>query len=311
MQNIKKEKNLIKSDKKFKSGFVAVAGRTNVGKSTLINNILGQKILAVSPKAQTTRKKINCIYNDHNSQIVFMDIPGFLKPKTLLTEKLNNLILRTLKDADIIIMMADASAGIGSGDIFVYEKIKDSGKPFFFVLNKTDLVSSEKIAEEKKKLSGLDADKAIIEISALKKTNIIKFIEKIKLFLPENIPYFSDDILTDTPVREIAAEIIREKLIGLLNEELPHSVNIEIEKFEEATDKKNLVKISAIIYVAKKSHKAIIIGKAGNILKKAGTQARLEIEKLLGNKIFLELWVKIRENWAMNEKDLKEFGLTN
>lgn len=311
MQNLKKEAGINKRSKNFKSGFVAIAGRTNVGKSTLINNILGQKILAVSSRAQTTRKKINCIYNDHDSQIIFMDIPGFLKPKTLLTEKLNNLILKTLKDADIVAMVMDVSAGIGSGDVFVFEKIKDSGKPFLFVLNKTDLAGSEKIAKEKEKLSSLDKEKEIIEISALKKTNIKKFIEKIKLFLPGNTPYFPDDILTDSPVRDITAEIIREKLISLLNEELPHSVTIEIEKFDDTADTKNLVRISAIIYVAKKSHKAIIIGKGGSILKKAGTQARLEIEKLLDSKVFLELWVKTRENWAMNEKDLREFGLTN
>ena len=311
MQNIEKEKNMVQKEIVFKSGFVAIAGRTNVGKSTLINNILGQKVLATSSKAQTTRKRANCIYNDNNSQIIFVDIPGFLKPKTLLTEKLNNLILKTLNDADLIIMMTDASSGIGSGDFFVYEKIKNLNKPVIFVLNKIDAVGKEKIKEEKRKLKESDLIKDIIEISALRKTNIPVLIEKVKNFLPECPPYFPDDILTDTPVKEISAEIIREKLISLLNEELPHTVAVEIDKFEEDLSGKNITKISAIIYVSKKSHKSMIIGKSGRILKEAGTQSRLEIEELMGNRVFLELWVKVRENWTMNEKDLKEFGFIN
>ncbi|MDD3520578.1 MAG: GTPase Era [Actinomycetota bacterium] len=311
MQDINKKKRISEKDKEFKAGFVAIAGRTNVGKSTLINNILGQKILATSSKAQTTRKRVNCIYNDYNSQIVFVDIPGFLKPKTLLTEKLNNLILRTAGDADLLLMMFDISSGIGSGDFFVYEKIKSLNKPIIFVLNKIDKAGKEKIIQEKEKLNVFDLKKDVIEVSALRKKNIDILIERIKTFLPESAPYFPDDILTDIPVKEIAAEIIREKLISLLSEELPHTIAVEIDKFEEAEGKKNLTKISAIIYVSKKSHKSMIIGKSGHILKEAGTQSRLEIEELLGNKVFIELWVKVRENWTMNEKDLKEFGLIN
>ncbi len=308
MQDIKKEGNITDKGLVFKSGFVAIAGRANVGKSTLVNNILGQKVLATSSKPQTTRKRTNCIYNDKNSQIIFVDIPGFLKPKTLLTEKLNNLILKTLNDADLIIMMADVSSGIGTGDFFVYDKIRDLGKPVIFVLNKIDEAGRKKIMEEKEKIAGIAPKEDIIEVSALKKKNIPVLIEKIKTFLPECAPYFPDDILTDIPVREIAAEIIREKLISLLSEELPHTITVEIDKFEEADVKKNLTKISAIIYVSKKSHKSMIIGKSGHVLKEAGTQSRIEIEELLGNKVFLEMWVKVRENWTMSEKDLKEFG---
>ena len=311
MQDIKKEKNVPDRDLTFRSGFVTIAGRANVGKSTLINNIIGQKVLATSSKPQTTRKRTNCIYNDNNSQIIFVDIPGFLKPKTLLTEKLNNLIQKTLSDVDLVIMMTDVSAGVGTGDFFVYEKIKNSGKPVIYVLNKIDEAGKEKIKQEKEKLLELSPEKDIVEISALRKINIPVLIEKIKTFLPKCAPYFPDDILTDVPVREIAAEIIREKLISLLSEELPHTIAVEIDKFEEASGKKNIIRISAIVYVSRKSHKSMIIGKSGHVLKEAGTQSRIEMEELLGNRVFLEMWVKVRENWTMNEKDLKEFGFVN
>lgn len=297
----------------FKSGFVALVGRTNVGKSTLINNIIGSKIVITSSKAQTTRNRVNCIYNEDRSQIIFIDIPGFLKPKTLLTEKLNRLIVDTLKDADVIVVLADIAAGIGSGDFFVFDKVKEEGKPLILVLNKIDLVSKDKIKLEMEKIKDLNYFDSIIEISALKGINIDKLISEIKRFLPEGPAYYPSDIISDRPIRNIVEDIIREKLINKLSEEIPHSIAVEIERFEEGRDKNgnSITRIAALVYVQKKSHKKIVIGKSGRILKEVGIEARKEIEELLGNKVFLELWIKVKENWTMDENVLKELGYSN
>jgi GTP-binding protein Era len=297
----------------FKSGFVALAGRTNVGKSTLINNIIGSKIVITSSKAQTTRNRVNCVYNEEKTQIIFVDIPGFLKPKTLLTEKLNRLIVDTLKDADVIVVLVDIAAGIGSGDLFVFDKVKGENKPLILVLNKIDLVSKEKIELEMEKIKDLNYFDSIVEISALKGINIDKLINEIKKYLPEGPVYYPNDIISDRPIRNIVEDIIREKLINKLSEEIPHSIAVEIERFEEGKDKNgnSITRIAALIYVQKKSHKKIVIGKSGRILKEVGIEARKEIEELLGNKVFLELWIKVKENWTMDENVLKELGYSN
>jgi len=216
----------------FKSGFVALAGRTNVGKSTLINNILGSKIVITSEKAQTTRNRINCIYNDDNSQIVFIDIPGFLKPKNLLTEKLNKLIAKTINDADIVLAVVDVSTGIGKGDFFIFEKLKEINKPVVLLLNKIDLSSKRNIEIEIDKVKEFDFFKDILLISALEDKNFNQLLSTVKKYLPVGMAFYPDDILSDRPVRSIAEDIIREKLITKLEDELPHSVTVEIDKFE-------------------------------------------------------------------------------
>ena len=245
--------------------------------------------------------------------MILTDIPGFLKPKNLLTEKLNGLILSTLKESDIILAVVDVYEGIGKGDYFVFENLKNQNKPVILALNKIDMVNASRLKEEKEKLKEFDFFKEIISISALEGKNIKLLIRLIKRYLPEGPAYFPDDILSDRPLRNIVEDIIREKLISKLNEELPHSVNVEIERFEDRTTnlKEKITSISANIFVQKKSHKSIIIGKQGSFLKECGQKARLEIEELIGNKVFLELWVKVRENWTKDENALRDFGYGN
>lgn len=294
----------------FKSGFVALAGRTNVGKSTLINNILGSKILITSEKAQTTRNRINCIFNDNNSQIVFVDIPGFLKPKTLLTEKLNKLIYKTINDSDLILVIVDASTGIGKGDFFIFEKLKEVNKPVILLINKIDITSKKSIESELDKVKDLDIFKEIILISALKDKNFDELLTAVKKHLPTGPAFFPDDILSDRPVRNIAEDIIREKLISKLEDELPHLIAVEIDKFEEGftRGREKIVRISAVIFTQRKAHKSIIIGKDGSLLKEIGMKARIELEEFLDSKVHLELWVKVREDWTKDEAALKDFG---
>jgi GTP-binding protein Era len=294
----------------FKSGFVALAGRTNVGKSTLINNIVGSKIVITSEKAQTTRNRINCIYNDENSQIIFIDIPGFLKPKSLLTEKLNKLVSKTLNDADLVLAVVDVSTGIGKGDFFIFEKLKEINKPVILLMNKIDLSSKKNIEIEIDKVKEFDFFKDILLISALEDSNFNQLLSAVKKYLPEGMAFYPDDILSDRPVRNIAEDIIREKLISKLEDELPHSVTVEIDKFEEGVtkSKEKIVRINAIIFTQRKAHKSMIIGKNGSLLKEIGTQARLELEEFLGSKVHIEIWVKVREDWTEDEAALKEFG---
>ena len=294
----------------FKSGFVALAGRTNVGKSTLINNIIGSKIVITSEKAQTTRNRINCIYNDDNSQIVFIDIPGFLKPKNLLTEKLNKLIAKTINDADIVLAIVDVSTGIGKGDFFIFEKLKEINKPVVLLINKIDLSSKRNIEIELDKIKEIGFFKDILLVSALEDKNFSQLLSTIKKYLPDGAAFYPDDILSDRPVRSIAEDIIREKLITKLEDELPHSVTVEIDKFEEGRtkNKDKIVRINAIIFTQRTSHKSMIIGKNGSLLKEIGTMARLELEGFLDSKVHLELWVKVREDWTKDEAALKEFG---
>ncbi len=295
---------------KFKSGFVVLVGRANVGKSTFINRVIGQKVSITSKKAQTTRHKFNCIFNDKDAQIIFVDCPGFLKPKNILTKKLNSLILTALSDVDVIIDMVDVDAGIGSGDHFVFDLIKKYSKPKILLLNKTDIVPKKKIANELVKLKEIDFFEEIIPVSAQTGDNIDSTIKIIKKYLPEGPMYYPDDILTDTPLRKIVADIVREKLMESLLDEIPHSITTEIESFEETKTKdgKELVKIECVIIAEKESHKAIIIGKKGSFLKKIGQSARLEIEEIVGKKVFLNLWVKINKNWTKDENALKILG---
>lgn len=294
----------------FKSGFVGLIGRTNVGKSTLINKILNKKIVITSEKAQTTRDKINCILNTKNSQIIFVDCPGFFKPKNLLGKKLYNTVLSVINDADVIVAVVDVAGGIGSGDYFVMERIKGKSLPKFLLLNKIDLVSEERLREEKEKIKDFNFFNHVIEVSAKTGENIDNFLKLLKSRLPEGPEYFEKDITTDQPVEKIVSEIVREKLFENLSQEIPHSINVSVERFKETTDSKGkkLIKISCNIYIEKKSQKAIVIGREGNVLKKTGTEARLELEKLLESKVFLELWVKVEKNWTKSELSLNRFG---
>ncbi len=400
--------------KSFKSGYIGLVGRTNVGKSTLINKIFDRNIVITSDKAQTTRSRINCIYNTEEAQAIFVDCPGFFKPRNLLGEKLNRIIFQVLDDVDIIIAMVDFPGGIGAGDYYVFEQIKKKHVPKILILNKIDLLNTAgkySIQEAISKIkSELDFFEEIIPVSAATGENLEKLLKILIGKLPEGPMYYPSGMVTDMPVNKMIAEIIREKLSANLFDELPHSINVEVvnlqkkwtgaekrtgaeQEFEQGmeqvseieqkagmeqvpgkeqkagveqmleieqwtgaeqvlqmkqetgieqglkmqrgfdmgqetgteqgleikrgmettnvtADSKNgnLIMIECNIYVEKKSHKAMIIGKSGSMLKKIGMLSRLDIEKLLGLKVFLRLWVKVEENWTRKESYLDRFG---
>lgn len=296
--------------KSHRSGYIGVVGRTNVGKSTLINSLLRQKVVITSDKPQTTRRKINCILNLDDSQLIFTDSPGFFKPKNLFIKNLNQTADSVFADTDIIMVVVDIASGLGPGDAFVFEKLKDYKKPKILVLNKIDLVSSQKMEEMLEETKKLDVFDNVLGVSAVTGKNTDKLIRTLKGMLPEGPRYYPQSMSSDQPFKDTVSDIIREKFSLLLREELPHSINVEVESIEKEKTKKeqDIYKISCIIYVEKDSQKAIVIGKKGNVLKEAGKRARVELEELTGIKVFLEIWVKVAENWTKKEKDLRAFG---
>jgi len=298
----------------FKSGFIGLTGRTNVGKSTLINAILSKNVVITSDKPQTTRDRINCIYNTETAQAVFVDCPGFFKPKDLLGQKLNKIIYSVLEDVDIIVAMLDISENIGPGDKYVIERVKNRVQPKILVLNKTDLLPDKKKPCIADVVFGLRAEfgffENIIPVSAATGDNIDVLLGMLIEKLPEGPKYFPDGIITDMPAGKMISEIVREKLAENLFDELPHSVIVEVENIEKSRTKSsgNITKIECSIYVEKKSHKPIIIGKSGTMLKKVGQSAREKIEEMLGSRVYLQLWVKVMENWTKNENFLNKLG---
>lgn len=291
----------------FKSGFVTIIGRPNVGKSTLANAILGEKIAIMSDKPQTTRNRINAIHTDEECQIVFIDTPGLHKAKTKLGEFMVSSALDTLKEVDAVVFMVDDSDRIGPGDEFILEQLKAVKTPVILAINKVDLIDPDryvKIVENYKPYSFI---KEVINISALNNTNVDVLMGMIKKFLKEGPMYYPGDILTDQPEKAVVAEIIREKLLHYLDDEIPHGVAVEIESFKERRGQE-MIDIRATIICERDSHKGIIIGKNGRKLKGIGKSAREDIEHLLGVKIFLELWVKVRPGWRDSDTFLKNFG---
>lgn len=291
----------------FKSGFVTIIGRPNVGKSTLANAILGEKIAIMSDKPQTTRNRINAIHTDEECQIVFIDTPGLHKAKTKLGEFMVSSALDTLKEVDAIVFMVDDSDRIGAGDEFILEQLKGVKTPIILAINKVDLIDPDryvKIVENYKKYTFI---KEVINISALNNTNVDVLMGMIKKFIKEGPMYYPGDILTDQPEKAVVGEIIREKLLHYLDDEIPHGVAVEIESFKERRGQE-MIDIRATIICERDSHKGIIIGKNGRKLKGIGKSAREDIEHLLGVKVFLELWVKVRPGWRDSDTFLKNFG---
>ncbi len=293
---------------KIKSGVVALVARPNVGKSTLLNKILGQKIAIATPLRQTTRKNLKGIYTDYNSQIILIDTPGVHKPLNELGKYLSSQSKDALSDADLILFLVDSTEPSGLGDKWIWENyLKDLKTPILLVLNKVDLIKDL----EKRELNLFTYKKMIeknidsIKISAKTGRNIDDLIKKIKEYLPYGEKFYDDDTIADTNMREIASEIIREKIILNTKDEVPHSVAVVIENYkeEEKTDK-----ISAKIIVNNESQKGILIGKKGAMLKKIGTEARLELEKIVEKKVFLELFVKVQKNWLKNKEMIKTLG---
>ncbi|MBE7043437.1 MAG: GTPase Era [Ruminococcaceae bacterium] len=287
----------------FKSGFATVVGMPNVGKSTLINELVGQKISIVSNKPQTTRNQITAIYQDEESQIVFVDTPGVHKPKNKLGNFMVNAAFSALDDMDLVLFMVDATKQGDEQELI--QKLHASSAAVILVINKVDLVPKEKLLPLIQKYSDLCNFEAVIPISALKKDGIEELISVMKKFLPYGPRYFPDDMVTDQSERQIAAELIREKVLRFLSQEVPHGVAVEIEGMKTEGE---MCRINAVIYTEKASHKMILIGKNGAMMKKIGTSARKELERFLDCKVHLELWVKVKEDWRNNDYLIKNFG---
>lgn len=289
----------------MKSGFVSLTGRPNVGKSTLINALVGYKIAITSDKSGTTRNNIQGIYNDEESQIVFVDTPGIHKPRHKLGQRLNEEAYYSIDDVDVILLLVDVTEKIGSGDKYVIDKLKEIKKPVFLVLNKVDKIKKEKLFEIILSYNELYDFKEIIPVSALKKDGIEELIKTLKNYLPDSVKYFPDEDLTNTTLEFRISELVREKVLRLTNEEVPHAVTCVVENM---VIKKDKVLVDVTIVVERDSIKSIIIGKRGSMLKEIGSRARQDIEKMINKKVYLNIFVKTIKNWRDKEKYLREFG---
>lgn len=289
----------------YKSGFVALIGRPNVGKSTLMNHLIGQKIAITSNKPQTTRNKIQTVYTCNEGQIIFLDTPGIHKAKNRLGEYMVNVAEKTLNESDVVLWLVEPSTFIGAGERHITERLKNIKTPVILVINKTDTVKKEEV------LKFIDAYRKIydfaeiIPASALRGQNTDTIIEMIFKYLPYGPMYYDEDTVTDQPMRQLVAEIIREKALHTLNEEIPHGIAVTIEKMH---DRGKITDIEATIICEKDSHKGIIIGKHGAMLKKIGVNARYEIEHILENQVNLQLWVKVKKEWRDSDFLLKNYG---
>ena len=291
----------------FKSGFVCIVGRPNVGKSTLMNNVVGEKIAIMSDKPQTTRNTIQAVYTDEDCQIVFLDTPGIHKPKNKLGEFMVKSATDAFKNVDLVLFVVDDSKKIGPGDRKIIEDLKGIKTPVILVLNKIDKLEEAELFELMHLYSKEEVFKEIVPISALKGRNVNELLKVIGKYLEEGPKYFPDYMITDQPERVLVSELIREKVLHYLNDEVPHGVAVEVERMKSRNDK-DIVDISAVIYCERDSHKGIIIGKNGRKLKGIGKSAREDMELLLGSKINLQLWVKVKENWRNLQNYISDFG---
>lgn len=291
----------------YKSGFVTVIGRPNVGKSTLLNHIIGEKVSIISDKPQTTRNKIQLVYTTPEYQIVFLDTPGVQMPKNKLGEYMLKLSKSTLEEVDVITFMVDDSMETGKLDNYIIEELKTIDTPIILLINKIDKLSKEDIAKLILKYDKMEMFHEIIPISAINGENILVYVNSIEKLLQEGPQYFPDDMITDQPERFIISEIIREKALENLQEEVPHGIFVGIENVSKR-EERELIDIDAIIYCEKESHKGIIIGKGGKMLKEIGKTAREDIESLLGSQVNLQIWVKVEKNWREKEGKLRYFG---
>ena len=291
----------------FRSGFIALIGRPNVGKSTLMNTLVGEKVAIVSDKPQTTRNRIQCILTRKNYQIIFVDTPGIHRPRNKLGEYMVKAARSSLSDMEAILFVVDAADGIGAGDRQIAEWLKETGVPVILAANKMDIADREKAKAQIRELADPGSFAEIVQISAVRNTNIAQLEQKLVSFLPVGPKYYPDDMMTDQPERVILAEIIREKALRLLQEEVPHGIGVAMEKIREREDK-DLVEIHASIVCEKASHKGIIIGKGGRMLKSIGSKAREDMEGLLGTRVYLELFVKVKDDWRNDPNTLKNLG---
>lgn len=296
---------------RWKSGFVSIVGRPNVGKSTLMNAILGEKVAIATSKPQTTRNSIRGIYTRRGEgdapgiQMIFIDTPGIHKPRTKLGEAMTGMALSTFREVDAILFLVDGKRSDGPGDDYIIGQLKETETPKLLIINKVDLLPPETFREIYEDYVSMGMFREVLGVSAKEGTHIPRLLKTLEAFLPEGPAYFPEEMITDHPERFLVSEIIREKLLLYLDEEIPHGTAVEIESYRE---EENLTRIGAVVYCEKKSHKGIIIGKEGKKLKGVGKSARMEIEGLLGTRVFLEIWVKVREHWRDSDRALTRLG---
>ncbi|MFC3900851.1 GTPase Era [Aliicoccus persicus] len=291
----------------FKSGFISIIGRPNVGKSTFMNKVLGQKIAIMSDKPQTTRNKVQGVYTKDNAQMIFIDTPGIHKPKHELGEHMMKVARNTLRETEVILFLVNVAEEIGRGDEFIIDMLKNTTTPIILVLNKIDLVHPDQLIKQidvyKDKLNFSD----IVPISALQGNNIERLLEVIESHLPPGPMYYPADRVTDHPEHFIVSELIREKALHLTSQEIPHAIGVEVEKMK-AENEGDKVHVQATIFVERESQKGMVIGKGGKMLKEIGKLARVDIEHLLGSKVYLELWVKVQKDWRNKKNFIRGLG---
>jgi len=307
-------------DTKFKSGFVTLIGRPNVGKSTLMNQLIGQKIAITSDKPQTTRNRIQTVFTDEHGQVIFLDTPGIHKAQNKLGEYMVNVAERTMSEVDLVLWLVEPSTFIGAGEQYIAEQLKKVKTPIFLVINKMDLVKKEQLLVYIAAYKDICNFSEIIPVSALKGENTKVLMEQIFKYMPEGPQYYDEDTVTDQPERQIVAELIREKALNLLEDEIPHGIAVSIELMKERPETQEnrvnpkdyygngMIDIEATIVCERDSHKGIIIGKSGSKLKQIGSQARREIENLLDCKVNLQLWVKVKKDWRDSDILMKNYG---
>ncbi|MFJ7679301.1 GTPase Era [Peribacillus sp. NPDC097264] len=293
--------------KGYKSGFISIIGRPNVGKSTFLNRVIGQKIAIMSDKPQTTRNKVQGVLTQNDSQMIFIDTPGIHKPKHKLGDFMMKVATNTLKEVDLILFMINAEEGYGRGDEFIIEKLQSVKTPVFLVVNKIDTMHPDDLLPIIEKYQKLYPFAAVVPISALEGNNVDTLLAQIKEHLPEGPQFYPADQVTDHPERFIISELVREKVLHLTREEIPHSVAVVIDSIKKM-DNSDTINVMATIIVERDSQKGIVIGKQGKMLKEVGSRARVDIENLLGSKVFLELWVKVQKDWRNKASQLRDFG---
>ena len=290
----------------YKSGFVSVIGRPNVGKSTLINSLIGQKIAIMSDKPQTTRNKILCVLTQDDAQILFIDTPGIHKPKHKLGEYMVKAAENTLKEVDVILFVVDATENIGAGELYIMERLQSTQAPVILVVNKVDQINKQQVLPVISRYSDKLNFVGAIPISAKEKTNLDQLVEEIKKYLEEGPQYYPSDMITHQPERLVIGELIREKALHLTKEEIPHAIAVDIEEISKRNN--DDLYIRATIYVERESQKGIVIGAKGSLLKEIGQLARADIENLLGSKVYIDLWVKVKKDWRNRDGILRGFG---
>ncbi|ELK4157628.1 GTPase Era [Staphylococcus pseudintermedius] len=290
----------------YKSGFVTIIGRPNVGKSTFVNRVIGHKIAIMSDKAQTTRNKIQGVMTQQDAQIVFLDTPGIHKPKHKLGDYMMKVAKNTLSEIDAVMFMVNVNEEIGRGDEYIMEMLKTVKTPVFLVLNKIDLVHPDALIPRIEQYQRYMDFAEIIPISALEGHNVDHFINVLKSYLPEGPQYYPDGQISDHPEQFVVSELIREKILQTTSEEIPHAIGVNVERMTQESEDR--VHIEAVIYVERDSQKGIVIGKGGKKLKEVGKRARLDIEHLLGSKVYLDLWVKVQKDWRNKSSFIKQMG---